>query len=184
MSTGLAVAVTMTTINPLSTIPADLREELQEALGIVPTFIRVAQPENARYWWQGLRDFQMSDQTALEPKVKELIGLAVAAQIPCEYCVSFHTEAARVNGATDAELQEAIFMAGLTRFGSTILNGSQLDQETFNKELKQIVAHVKQAMAAQRPGGNAPVRVKPGLKSEPVVRGDAKAAKAAKASSR
>jgi hypothetical protein len=94
--------------------------------------------------------------------------------------VSFHTEAARVNGATDQELQEAIFMAGLTRFGSTILNGSQLDEDTFNDELRQIVAHVKQAMSARGPARTAAVSVKSGLKSQPVVRssGQVKPAKA------
>lgn len=169
----------MTTINPLASIPEDLRQELQAAFGLVPSFIRVAQPANARYWWQGMRDFQMSDQTALSPKVKELIGLGVAAQIPCEYCVSFHTEAARLGGATEAEIQEAIFMAGLTRFGSTLLNGAQLDQKTFNDELRKIVAHVKQAMAAQEgagknSGGSPPVKVKhdmPGPKSTPAAAG-------------
>lgn len=31
-----------------------------------------------------------------------------------------HTETARLNGATEEELQESIFMAGVTRMGSTI----------------------------------------------------------------
>src|ERR1043165_4072649 len=49
--------------------------------------------------------------------------LAVAAATPCEYCIYFHTEAAKLNGATDQEIQEAVAMAGLTRLGSTVLNG-------------------------------------------------------------
>ncbi len=124
-------------------IPADLQKELKQAFGIVPSFAHSTTPEALRLWWAEMRDFQLSDKTALSGKVKELIGLAVAAQIPCEYCVLFHTEAARLNGATEQEIQEAIFMAAVTRQGSTILNGSHLDTAVFSRELKQIVTHIQ-----------------------------------------
>ena len=61
---------------------------------------------------------------ALHAKTKQLIGLAVAAQIPCAYCVAGHTKAAKAAGATDAQIKEAIAEAALVRFNSTILNGS------------------------------------------------------------
>ena len=135
--------VPMTTLNALDTIPKDLQKELKDAFGIVPSFARATTPEGLRMWWTQLRDFQLSDKTALSPKVKELIGLGVAAQIPCDYCATFHTEAARLNGATEAELQETIYMAGLTRQGSTLLNGAQVDMEVFRKEMNQIVTHLQ-----------------------------------------
>jgi alkylhydroperoxidase/carboxymuconolactone decarboxylase family protein YurZ len=66
--------------------------------------------------------------------------------------VLFHTEAARLNGATEAEIQEAIFMASVTRQGSTILNGAQLDENVFTKELAKIVNYLKsQAPAPAKP---------------------------------
>ncbi len=141
----------MTTSNPTSSLPADLRAELTQTFGFVPSFASVVGPNEARLWWTGIRDFQLSDKTALSGKVKELIGLGVSAQIPCHYCVYcvlFHTEAARLNGATEQEIQEAVFMASLTRQGSTILNGTALPQATFDKELAQIVAHLKAQGAA------------------------------------
>ena len=61
---------------------------------------------------------------ALDGKTKQLIGLAVAAQIPCEYCVYATTKAAKAAGATDAQIKEAIATAALVRFNSTMLNGS------------------------------------------------------------
>ena len=61
---------------------------------------------------------------ALDGKTKQLIGLAVAAQIPCEYCVYAITKAAKAAGATDAQIKEAIAYAALVRFNSTMLNGS------------------------------------------------------------
>ena len=61
---------------------------------------------------------------ALNGKTKQLIGLAVAAQIPCSYCVFVHTKSAKAAGATDAQIKEAIATAALVRFNSTMLNGS------------------------------------------------------------
>jgi AhpD family alkylhydroperoxidase len=143
----------LATINPQSSLPSDLRNELKETFGIVPSFALVQQPAQTRLWWNAVRDFQLSDKTALSPKVKELIGLGVSAQIPCHYCVLFHTEAARLNGATEQEIQESIFMASLTRQGSTLLNGAQLDEQTFDRELKQIVSYLKSGSG----GGKKPV---------------------------
>jgi AhpD family alkylhydroperoxidase len=145
----------MTNLNPVSSVPADVRKEMETTFGFVPSFALTLQPTELRLWWSAVRDFQLSDKTALSPKVKELIGLGVSAQIPCHYCIIFHTEAARLNGATEQELQEAIYMASLTRQGSTILNGSLLPQETFDKDMKEIVAYLKKqaAKAESLPSG-------------------------------
>ena len=46
-----------------------------------------------------MKELQLSDQTALDPRTKELIGLAVAAAIHCNYCSRFHEAASLMNGA-------------------------------------------------------------------------------------
>lgn len=138
----------MTTLNDVKTVPEDIRKELTEFFGFVPSFVRTLPAGPLRLWWSTVRDFQLSDKTALSNKVKELIGLGVSSQIPCHYCILFHTEAARLNGATETEIQEAIFMAALTRQGSTILNGAMVDTATFDRELKEIVAYVKKMQAS------------------------------------
>lgn len=137
----------MPTINKASTVPADLRKELEQTFGFVPSFALTTTPAALRLWWTTIRDFQLSENTAIPGKYKELIGLGVSAQIPCHYCVLFHTEAARLNGATEEEIQEAIFMASVTRQGSTILNGAQLDNATFDREMRQIVEYLKKQAA-------------------------------------
>ncbi|WP_229187326.1 carboxymuconolactone decarboxylase family protein [Bradyrhizobium oropedii] len=71
----------------------------------------------------------MNPTGALDAKTKHLIGLGVAAQIPCEYCVNGHTKAARAAGATDDQIKEAIATAALVRFNSTMLNGSDGGRE-------------------------------------------------------
>ena len=77
----------------------------------------------------------MNPNGALDGKTKELIGLAVAAQIPCAYCVYAHTQAARHAGATDAQIKEAIAASALVRKWSTELNGNQYDMGEFKKQI-------------------------------------------------
>jgi AhpD family alkylhydroperoxidase len=146
---GRGILMPTTTTAKVS-IPEDVKREITQAIGFVPSFMTssVASPETARLFWSMMRDFQLSDKTALDGKTKELIGLGVASQIPCHYCIVFHTEAARLNGATEQEIREAVFMAGMTRFASTVLNGATIDQPTFDKEVREIIGYVKKQMSA------------------------------------
>lgn len=117
--------------------------DMQTTLGSVPEFMRRFPEEAIAGAWKTFKSLQLDDQTALKPKYKELIGLAVAAQIPCDYCVYFHTQAARQAGATRREINEAIGMAALTQQWSTVLNGAQMDEETFRAETDRIIQYVK-----------------------------------------
>ena len=76
----------------------------------------------------------MNPTGALDGKTKQLIGLGVAAQIPCAYCVYAHTKAAKAAGATDAQIKEAIATAALVRFNSTMLNGSDGGREWLSRK--------------------------------------------------
>ena len=89
--------------------------------------------------WRQFRDVQLSQTTAVAPKNKELMGLAVASQIPCRFCIIAHTEFAKLNGATDAEIHEAIAMASLTRSLSTMLNGMEVDEPQFRRDIDHLV---------------------------------------------
>ncbi|WP_246680011.1 carboxymuconolactone decarboxylase family protein [Mesorhizobium sp. B2-4-1] len=93
--------------------------------------------------WAEIKSMQLNPKTALDGKTKELMGLAVASQIPCQYCVYFHTEAAKLNGATDEEIKEAVAMAAIVRHWSTMLNGSQVDLTAFKKQTDDVFAAVK-----------------------------------------
>jgi AhpD family alkylhydroperoxidase len=121
--------------------------EVQNTFGFVPDFVKGIPDALLPGFWAGITGLEMNPATKLDGKTKELIGLAVAAQVPCEYCVYFHTEAARLNGATDEEIKEAVAMASLTRMGSTILNGNQTDKAQFKKDVQRIIdgakAHAK-----------------------------------------
>ena len=108
-------------------------------LGYAPEFL-TRFPSVARAGaWRQMRDVQLSPATALSGKTKELMGLAVASQVPCRFCIIAHTEFAKLNGATDAEITEAIAMASLTRDLSTLLNGMQVDETQFRKDIDHLV---------------------------------------------
>jgi AhpD family alkylhydroperoxidase len=73
---------------------------------------------------------------------RELIQLAVAAHITCDYCVYFHTESAKAYGAADEELKEAVAMGAQTRHWSMILQGAQIELEIFKKEFNQMMNYM------------------------------------------
>ena len=128
-----------------------LKEATQMLGGYAPEFIRTF-PEPARAAaWRTFRDVQLSPSTALNGKQKELVGLAVAAQVPCRFCIIAHTEFAKLNGATDAEIKEAIGMASLTRELSTLLNGMQVDEAQFRRDVDKLVKGAKAAAKKNPP---------------------------------
>jgi AhpD family alkylhydroperoxidase len=131
-----------------------MKEATQMLGGYVPEFIRTF-PEEARAGaWRAFRDVQLSPATALSGKQKELVGLAVASQIPCRFCVIAHTEFAKLNGATDAEIKEAIGMASLLRELSTMVNGLQVDEPQFRRDIDRLVKGAKAAAAKPAPKKN------------------------------
>jgi len=124
-------------------------QDIKQTLGLVPSFFHAFPDEGIAAAWDELKSVQLNPATALPGKTKELIGLAVAAQIPCKYCIYFHTEAAKLNGASDAEIREAVAMAAITRHWSTVLNGALVDEPQFRKEVDQIVKNARKAAAAR-----------------------------------
>jgi AhpD family alkylhydroperoxidase len=130
---------------PPVTDAASAYKDMEHTLGLVPTFMRRFPEQGIAAAWREFKSVQLNPKTPLSGKEKELIGLAVAAQVPCEYCVVFHTEAAKLNGASDQEIKEAVAMASITRHWSTVLNGSLIDEKQFRKEVDQIVANARKS---------------------------------------
>lgn len=104
--------------------------------GDPPDFMKKTFPESAV--GAAFKEHQaiMTDpDSALDAKTKELIGIAVAGQVPCDYCTYYHRKAAQRAGATDSEIREALATAALVRKWSTVLNGSRYDMDAFRKEV-------------------------------------------------
>jgi AhpD family alkylhydroperoxidase len=128
-------------------------QDIERTLGSVPSFFKAFPQSGIAGAWAEFKSIQLNAKTKLDGKTKELIGLAVSAQIPCQYCVYFHTAAARANGATDEEVREAVAMAAIVRHWSTVLNGMQIDLAAFRREtdtvLKLAAEKAKSAVKSQ-----------------------------------
>ncbi len=101
--------------------------------------------------WASFKSLVLSDQTAIPNKYKEMIGLAVSGATRCRYCAYFHTEAARLFGATEDEINETALIAKNTMGWSTYLNTLQFDYDAFTAEFDQVTAYVREQSAAGAP---------------------------------
>ena len=126
------VALTFGVVLPVSAFAQD-----------APPFLNAIAPQAtvSSAWQQWMTVF--NPKGALDGKTKELIGLAVAAQIPCQYCIYAHTVGARHAGATDEQIKEAIAASALVRKMSTELNGNQYDMAEFKKQIDAAYAAAK-----------------------------------------
>ena len=127
---------------------AQVDRDIEETLGVVPTFFKEVPDGLIPAEWESFKNLMLSDQTAIPNKYKELIGLAVSGATRCRYCAYFHTESARLFGATDEEINEAAMVAKNTMGWSTYLNSRQFDYDEFVREFDQIAAHVRNQMEA------------------------------------
>ena len=129
----------------------DVDRDIEQTLGLVPEFFRRVPDYLLPAEWASFKSLQLSDQTAIPNKYKELIGLAVSGATRCRYCCYFHTEAARLFGATDDEITEAALIAKNTMGWSTYLNAMQFDYDEFVREFDQSTAYVREQMATGAP---------------------------------
>jgi len=109
-------------------------KDIEQTLGAVPSFFKLFPEVGISGAWAEFKSVQLNPKTKLDGKTKELLGLAIAAQIPCHYCIYFHTAAAKLNGATEQEIRETVAMAAIVRHWSTVLNGMQVDYDGFKRE--------------------------------------------------
>jgi AhpD family alkylhydroperoxidase len=72
---------------------------------------------------------------ALDCKTKELIALGICVAIRCDDCIAFHVKAALEQGATRAEVIEALGMAIYMGAGPSVMYASHAIEafEQFNK---------------------------------------------------
>ena len=98
--------------------------------------------------WQLFKELK-GPKSSINSKNSELIQLAVAAQIPCDYCIYFHTVSAKAFGATDEEIKEAVALGAETKHWSMIIHGSQIDLEDFKKEFDEMMKYMAEQAKAK-----------------------------------
>lgn len=127
---------------------AQIHREIIEMFGELPTWVGELPDSVLPGFWSTLKGFQLGE-TSIPNKYKELIGLAVAGATRCKYCTLFHTEAARLNGATDEEIAEASAMGAFTMMASTFVNAQQVNYDTFRDELLRSIDYIKEQQSSR-----------------------------------
>jgi AhpD family alkylhydroperoxidase len=120
---------------------AEVETEIIDTLGLVPAFFARIPDRFLDAEWTLFRDIELGE-TLIPNKYKELIGVAMHSETKCRYCILFHTEAAKLFGATDEEIEEAVHYAKMSLGWSAYINGIQTDYDEFAKELSQIGEHL------------------------------------------
>jgi len=127
----------------------EVEAEIRETLGLVPSFFKEIPEDILDYEWTLFKRFEL-EETVIPNKYKELMGIALHSETKCHYCTLFHTEAARLFGATDEEIQEAVHYAKASLGWSAYVNGMQVDFDQFKDELGQIGQYLSAQGEAQR----------------------------------
>ena len=68
-------------------------------------------PKTLRRTWESVKEVMAPG--ALDPKVKEMIYVAVSVAHGCSYCIHSHTASARAKGMTEAEYREMLAIIGM-----------------------------------------------------------------------
>ena len=119
------------------------KKEIEQTYGFFFSMFKVIPKDALPGIWENFKQMQSPDN-AIPPKYRELLQLAVASQIPCDYCIYYHVTVAKVYGATDEEIQEAVAQGAQTRHWSTIVQGNQTDLEAWKSEVNAALKYMSE----------------------------------------
>jgi AhpD family alkylhydroperoxidase len=123
--------------------PDDVFKDAKKVFGFVPNFLTQYPRSSLVGTWREFKGLSFNSYTTIPLKYKALLGVAVASQIPCSYCVYFHTLSAIMEGVTKEEIQETVAISALVRNWSGNLNGLMMSDTDFKNEVTQMVSHLK-----------------------------------------
>ena len=129
----------------------EIYAEIQQMFGTVPMMFKVVPDSSLALEWQLFKRVQF-DEGPIPNKYRELIGLAVSAFAKCQYCLFYHTEVAKLAGATQAEIEDAVHYAKSSAGWSTYISGLQLNFDQFKAEVLQACEHVRSQQAKSTVG--------------------------------
>jgi AhpD family alkylhydroperoxidase len=95
----------------------------------------------------------VAETSQLDPKYVELISMAVGAALKCQYCTSYHMQAATKMGATREEILEVILLSGMIANASVLANAYRVIDDRLEKCFPCEVKAVPQKKAAGKTAG-------------------------------
>jgi AhpD family alkylhydroperoxidase len=120
----------------------EVYKEIEQMFGLIPAMFKAIPDSSLELEWQLFRHVQF-DEGPIPNKYRELIGVAVAAVSKCRYCSYYHTELAKLNGASEAEIEDAVHFAKSSAGWSAYINGLQLDYNAFKSEVDRACDHAR-----------------------------------------
>ena len=123
---------------------SQVKNEIRDTLGLFPKMFENIPDAILETEWKLFKRNEL-EENPIPNKYRELIGIAISGTTKCRYCAYFHTEMAKLFGATEEEIQNANQYAKHTAGWSTYINGMQLDYDTFKNEIDQIIEHAHAA---------------------------------------
>ena len=127
----------------------EVYKDIEGMFGFVPNFLKVIPDSSLELEWK-LMKRQQFDEGPIPNKYRDLIGLGLSAATKCRYCVLYHTEMAKINGATDEEIEDAVHYAKSSAGWSTYLNGMDIDYDEFKAEIKRAVDYARSSQGAEK----------------------------------
>jgi AhpD family alkylhydroperoxidase len=115
----------------------DTVKDIEKTFGFVPGFMKGLPQDVLMHDWPLMKKYTLGI-SKIPAKYRELMGLAVAANIKCPYCQLFHKSVAKMYGATPEEFAEIAFLASYTSRWSAMIHAQHYDYYTFAKETQQI----------------------------------------------
>ena len=112
-------------------------KDIKKTFGFVPGFMKGLPQDVLMHDWPLMKKYTLGE-SKVPAKYRELLGLAVAANIKCPYCQLFHKSVAQMYGATPEEFAEIAFLASYTSRWSAMIHAQHYDYDTFAKETQQI----------------------------------------------
>ena len=120
----------------------EVYKEIEGMFGLVPGMFKALPDSSLEMEWRLFKRVQL-EPGAIPNKYRELIGVAISAISKCRYCAYYHTELAKLNGASAAEIEDAVHFAKSSAGWSTYINGRQLNYDEFKAEVDKACAHVR-----------------------------------------
>lgn len=123
-------------------------KEIEGMFGLVPSFLKTLPDSSLELEWRLMKLHEV-EEGPVPLKYRQLIGLGISAVTKCRYCVFYHTAMAKLHGASDEEIEDAVHYAKATAGWSTYVNGLEIDYETFKKEIMEACEHIRSSQAAK-----------------------------------
>jgi len=137
----------------------EVYREIEQTFGLVPSMFKEVPDSTLEQEWKLFRTIQL-EEGVIPLKYRELIGLAISGVTKCRYCTYYHTEVAKLFGATEEEIEAAVHYAKSSAGWSAYINGLQVDFDQFRREVKQACEHVRTSQMGET-GKKAGVEERP-----------------------